>query len=121
MDADPRAVVDAYVASLEGETRTVAFAEWGISVDAAGWPLHVGVAIRDGMLRAQAHVVEAGRLEPHDLLRWNRQVPFVRFGHTAAGEVWIHGDLPLSAVTPPELDRFLGLLVLSATQARQAA
>ena len=119
--ADPRAVVDAYIAGLEGETRQVAYAEWGITVDAAGWPLHVGVAIRDGVLRAQAHVIEPARIDPHDLLRWNRQIPFVRFAHTREGEVWIQGDLPLSAVSPAELDRFLGLLVLSATQAREAA
>jgi hypothetical protein len=121
MGEDARSVVDDYVASLDGETRRVAYAEWGITVEAAGWPLHVGVAIRDGLLRAQAQVAEAGALDPHDLLRWNRQIPFVRFGHTRGGEVWIQGDLPLSAVTPAELDRFLGLLVLSATQAREAA
>jgi hypothetical protein len=118
---DPRTVVEAYIAELEGETRQVAFAEWGITVDAAGWPLHVGVAIRDGVLRAQAQVIEPGRIEPHDLLRWNRQIPFLRFAHTRDGEVWIQGDLPLVAVSPSELDRFLGLLVLTATQARQAA
>jgi hypothetical protein len=73
------------------------------------------------MLRAQAHVVEPDRIDPHDLLRWNRQVPFVRFGHTRDGEVWIQADLPLAAVDAAELDRFLGLLVLTATQARQAA
>lgn len=121
MAADPRTVVAEYVAALDGDTRQVAFAEWGITVDAAGWPLHVGVAIRDGVLRAQAHVLEADRIAPHDLLRWNRQIPFVRFGHTRDGEVWIQGDLPLVAVSPAALDRFLGLLVLSATQARQAA
>jgi hypothetical protein len=121
VSADPRTVVDAYIAGLEGETRQVAFAEWGITVDAAGWPLHVGVAIRDGVLRAQAQVVEAARIDPHDLLRWNRQIPFMRFAHTRDGEVWIQGDLPLVAVSPAELDRFLGLLVLSATQAREAA
>jgi Putative bacterial sensory transduction regulator len=121
VSADPRTVVDSYIGALEGETRQVAYAEWGITLDAAGWPLHVGVAIRDGVLRAQAQVIEAGRLEPHDLLRWNRQLPFVRFGHTREGEVWIQGDLPLVAISPAELDRFLGLLVLSATQARQAA
>jgi hypothetical protein len=121
VEADPRAVIDAYIAALDGETRRVAFAEWGVTLDAAGWPLHVGVAIRDGLLRAQAHVVEAGRIDPHDLLRWNRQIPFARFAHTRDGEVWIQADLPLSAVTPVELDRFLGLLVLSATQAREAA
>jgi hypothetical protein len=121
MTADPRATVDAYVGSLDGETRRVAYAEWGITTEASGWPLHVGIAIRDGLLRAQAQVVEAGRIDPHDLLRWNRQVPFVRFGHTRDGEVWIHADLPLVAVSTVELDRFLGLLVLSATQAREAA
>jgi hypothetical protein len=121
MDADPRTIVEDYIASLEGDTRQVAFAEWGITVDAAGWPLHVGVAIRDGLLRAQAQVIEAERIDPHDLLRWNRQIPFVRFSHTREGEVWIQADLPLVAVSPAELDRFLGLLVLSATQARQAA
>jgi hypothetical protein len=119
--ADPHTVVDDYVAALEGDARRVAFAEWGITVDAGGWPLHVGVAIRDGVLRAQAQVIEANRIEPHDLLRWNRQIPFMRFAHTREGEVWIQGDLPLLAVSPAELDRFLGLLVLSATQARQAA
>lgn len=121
MSTDPRTVVDAFVASLDGETRRVAFAEWGITVDAAGWPLHVGVAIRDGLLRVQAQVADAGALDPSDLLRWNRQVPFVRFGCTRDGEVWIHADLPLEAVDPGQLDRLLGLLVLSATQARHAA
>jgi Putative bacterial sensory transduction regulator len=121
MSPDPRVVIDEFVGSLDGETRRVGFAEWGITVEAAGWPLHVGVAIRDGLLRAQAHVVEPGRIDPHDLLRWNRQVPFLCFAHTRDGEVWIQGELPLSAVSVGELDRFLGLLVLSATQAREAA
>lgn len=119
--SDARSTVADYIASLEGETRTVAFAEWGITVDAAGWPLHVGVAIRDGFLRAQAAVVAPGSLAEHDLLWWNRMVPLVRFSHTRAGEVWIQGDLPLSSVSAFELDRFLGLLVLTATQAREHA
>lgn len=119
--SDARSTVADYIASLEGETRTVAFAEWGITVDAAGWPLHVGVAIRDGFLRAQAAVVAPGSLAEHDLLWWNRTVTLVRFSHTRAGEVWIQGDLPLSSVSAFELDRFLGLLVLTATQAREHA
>jgi Putative bacterial sensory transduction regulator len=121
MAGDPRTVIDAFIAGLDGETRRVAFAEWGITVDAAGWPIHIGVAIRDGLLRAQAQVIEADRIAPHDLLRWNRQIPLLRFAHTREGEVWIQGDLPLAAVDAAELDRFLGLLVLSATQAREAA
>ncbi len=116
---DPRSVVAAYVAELDGETRQVAFAEWGVTLDAAGWALHLGIAIRDGLLRAQAQVAEAGALDPGDLLWWNRQVPIVRFARTREGEVWIQGDLPLAAVSAPEVDRFLGLLVLAATQARE--
>jgi hypothetical protein len=119
--SDPRTVVNGFVSSLEGETRQVAPGEWGITVDAAGWPLHVGVAIREGLLRAQAAVAGPGQLDEHDLLRWNRTVPLIRFAHTRDGEVWVQVDLPLSAVTPAELDRVLGLLVLSATQARQHA
>lgn len=118
---DPRAIVAEYVASLDGETRQVAWAEWGITLDAARSPLHLGVAIRDGLLRAQAAVAGPDALDPHDLLCWNRTVPLVKFSHTRAGEAWISGDLPLAAVTAEELDRFLGLLVLAATQARQHA
>lgn len=121
MSRDPRTIVEQFIDGLDGETRRLAFAEWGITVDAAGWPLHVGIAIRDGLFRAQAHVIEAGRIDPHDLLRWNRQVPFVSFAHTRDGEVWIQGELPLSAIDPPQLDAFLGLLVLTVVQARQAA
>jgi hypothetical protein len=118
---DPRTIVSEFIASLDGETRQVADAEWGITVDAAGFPLHLGLALRDGLLRAQAAVAEAGRLDPHDLLWWNRTVPLIRFTHTRAGEVWVQADLPPAAVTAAELDRVLGLLVLSATQARQHA
>lgn len=118
---DPRTTVETFIAGLEGETRRLAFAEWGITVEAAGWPLDVGIAIRDGLLRAQAHVIGPDRIDPHDLLRWNRQVPFLCFAHTRDGEVWIQGELPLAAVDPPQLDAFLGLLVLSVVQAREAA
>ncbi|MDO8210701.1 YbjN domain-containing protein [Conexibacter sp. CPCC 206217] len=121
MTRDPRMTVETFIEGLDGETRRLAFAEWGITVEAAGWPLDVGVAIRDGLLRAQAHVIGPDRIDPHDLLRWNRQVPFVRFAHTRDGEVWIQGDLPLVAVDPVQLDTFLGLLVLSVVQAREAA
>ena len=79
MTRDASAVVDSYIAALQGEARRVAAGEWGLTVDAAGWPLHVGVAIRDGLLRAQGEVVGPGRLPPESLLRWNRGLPFVRF------------------------------------------
>jgi hypothetical protein len=119
--AAPRDIVDDYIASLEGDTRRVTDGEWGVTVEAAGWPLHVGVALRDGLLRAQAAVADAGAFDEHTLLRWNRALPLVRFAQTSAGETWIQGDLPLAAISPRELDRFLGLLVLAATQARERA
>ena len=120
-DAAPHAVVDRYLAALDGETRRVAESEWGVSVEAGGWPLHVGIAVRDGLLRAQAQVVDAGRIEPAALLRWNRSLPLVRFSHTGAGDVYVQGELPVEAVSEQRLDGFLGLLVRVAAQAREAA
>ncbi len=119
--ARARDVVDRYLSGLEGDTRRVADAEWGLSVDAGGWPLHVGVALRDGLLRAQAEVVRAGAIDPHVLLHWNRGLPLARFTETGAGDVWVEADLPLEAVSEERLDGFLGLLVRVATQAREAA
>lgn len=81
---DPGAIVAEYVAGLNGETRQVAWAEWGITLDAAGWPLHLGVAIRHGLLRAQAALTGPGVLDPHDLLRWNRTVPLREVSPTRA-------------------------------------
>jgi hypothetical protein len=118
---DIREIVDRFVSGLEGDWRRVGPREWGLTVDAAGWPLHVGIALRDGLLRAQAEVVGPDRIDPHVLLHWNRGLPLVRFSHTSAGDVYVQGDLPPSAVTPDRLDGFLGLLVRVATQAREAA
>lgn len=115
-----RDVVNRYLSALEGDTRRVADGEWGLSVEAGGWPLHVGVALRDGLLRAQAEVVGAGALDPHVLLHWNRGLPLARFTETGAGDVWVEADLPLEAVTEERLDGFLGLVVRVATQAREA-
>jgi Putative bacterial sensory transduction regulator len=118
---EQRETVERFLAELEGETRRVAADEWGLTVDAGGWPLHVGIALREGLLRAQAEVVGPGRINPHVLLRWNRELPLVRFSHTGAGAVYVQGELPPAAVTPAQLDRFLGLLVRVAIQAREAA
>ena len=115
----PSAAIDAYLQGLEGDVRRLADGEWGLSVEAGGWPLHVGVAIRDGLLRAQAQVADPGALDPESLLRWNRQVPLVSFGLTRSGEVWLGGELPLAAVDEQQLDRFLGLLVRVAHEARE--
>lgn len=113
--------MDEFVAALDGDTRRHAAGEWGITVEAAGAPLHVGLAVREGLFRAQAHVADAGAVDPHVLLHYNRQVPLVRFSHTRAGEVWLQGELPVAAVDEAQLDRFLGLLVRVATEAREAA
>jgi hypothetical protein len=116
-----RAEVQRFIDSLDGETRQVSEREWGITIQAGGWPLHVGVAIRDGLLRAQAEVLAAGAIDPHVLLHWNRGLPLVRFSETRAHEVYIQGDLTLEAVNAARLDGFLGLLVRVAGQAREQA
>ena len=116
---DPREVVDGFIAALDGDTRRLAADEWGVSLEAGGWPLHVGVALRDGLRAQQAQVAAPGALDPHTLLHWNRQVPLVRFSHTSEGEIWIQTELPSSAITARELDRVLGLLVRVASEARE--
>src|SRR5256886_13113236 len=51
-EIDAPAALETHSEALDGETRRVAPGEWGLSVDAAGWPLHVGVALREGLLCA---------------------------------------------------------------------
>jgi hypothetical protein len=105
--------------SLEGDARQVGPGEWGLTLDVGGWPLHVGVAVRDGFVRAQAQVAQPGALDDHQLLFWNRQTHLVRFAHTRAGEVHVMGELPEAAISAAELDRLLGLLVQAADGARR--
>ncbi len=120
--SDARSVTDAYIASLGATARRVADGEWGVTIeDAAGWPLHVGIRLRDGFLRAQAEVAGADRVSDHELLFRNRSLRLVRLAHTGAGDVWIVGDLPDAAVSAAELDRLLGLLVAAAVDVRQRA
>lgn len=101
--------------------RRLAPGEWGLRADAAHAPLDVGIALRGGLLRAQAEVLASGAADPHDLLFRNRRLALVRFAHTSAGAVWVLGDLPEPAVTAAELDRLLGLLVQAADDVRAAA
>ena len=101
--------------------RRVASGEWGISAEACDWPLHIGLARRGGLLRAQAEVLAAGVADPVALLQRNRALTLVRFGSTAAGAVWIAGEIPERAATDvAEIDRLLALLVSSADAARGA-
>ncbi len=109
------------MASLDSEVRQTAPGEWGLVLDAAGYVLDVGVAIRGTLLRAQAAVLPAGVINPHQLLYWNRQAPLVCFAENQAGEVYVCGELPLESLEVETLDRFLGLLLASATRAREFA
>jgi hypothetical protein len=100
--------------------RRVAPGEWGLSVAAGGSDLHVGLARRSGLLAAQAEVLGPGVASEHALLRRNRALRLVRFAHTAAGAVYVQGELPEAAVTVEEVDRLLGLLVAAAAELRGA-
>jgi hypothetical protein len=120
--SEPRSVADAYFDSLGAAARRVADGEWGVTIeDVAGWPLHVGVRLADGFVRAQAQVVGADQVSDHELLFRNRSLRVVRLAHTGAGDVWVVGDLPAAAVSAVELDRLLGLLVAAATDVRGRA
>jgi hypothetical protein len=120
--SDPRSVIDAYAKSLGPAARRVADGEWGVTLEeVAGWPLHVGIRLHEGFLRAQAEVVGPAQVSEHELLFRNRALRLVRLAHTGAGDVWVVGDLPEAAVSAAELDRLLGLLVAAATEVRQRA
>jgi Putative bacterial sensory transduction regulator len=115
-------VVDAYVSALPGETRRLAHGEWGITVDGAqarGWPLEIGVRVADGLLRVQAFALSASdEINPWNFLHWNRQTRHVRFACTQAGDIWVHGDLPVAGLSEEGVDRLLGLVVEAAVAAR---
>ena len=113
--------VSEFLASLEAPSREVAPGEWGLTVDAAGWPLHVGLAFRDGLLRVQCEAVGPDAVSEHELLFRNRGLVMVRYAHTGAGAVWVHGELPPELVTPEWIDRLLGMLVDAATVVRNRA
>ena len=113
--------VSAFLSSLDAEWRQVAPGEWGLTIEAAGWPLHVGLAWRDGLLRAQAEVVGPEQVGSHELLFRNRGLVLVRYAEAGSGAVWVHGELPPELVSPAWLDRLLGLLVEAAIVVRHRA
>jgi hypothetical protein len=116
--------IDAYLARLPGGTRRLADGEWGITLppeQAAGWPLDVGLRVADGLLRVQAFALGADeRVNPWNFLHWNRGTRYIRFACTRAGDIWVHADLPVTAVDERQLDRVLGLTVEGALAAREA-
>ncbi|MEA2350347.1 MAG: hypothetical protein QOG86_1288 [Thermoleophilaceae bacterium] len=118
-------VVDAYVSALPGDTRRLEHAEWGVTLrpeSAAGHPLDMSVRIADGLLRAQAFALPAqDGVDPWVLLNWNRQTRFVRMACARSGDIWVHGDLPVSAVDEQTVDRLLGLVVEGAIAVRSYA
>jgi hypothetical protein len=118
---DPSSAVDQFLAGLEADSRKVAAGEWGLSLEAAGWPLHVGLRCADGLLRVQAEALAPDALPDHELLFRNRGLVLVRYAHTGAGAVWVQGELPVELVTPEWLDRLLGLLVEAAIVVRHRA
>ena len=102
--------------------RAVAEGEWGLLAEAAGWRLDIGLALRAGLLRAQAQVLSPGRADAHALLHRNRRAVLVRLTHTGDGTVWVQGEIPATA--PPleaDVDRLLGALVALADDVRSAA
>ena len=113
--------VSEFLASLDAEWRQVAPGEGGLTIEAAGWPLHVGLAWRDGLLRAQAEAVGPEQVGSHELLFRNRGLVLVRYAESGAGAVWVHGELPPELVSPAWLDRLLGLLVEAAIVVRHRA
>jgi hypothetical protein len=118
-------VIDAYVGTLAGGGRRLAHGEWGVTVGAeaaAGWPLDVGLRLEEGLLRVQAFALSADdRINPWNFLHWNRGTRMIRFACTRSGDIWVHADLPASAVDERMLDRLLGLVVEGAVAARRAA
>jgi len=117
-DQPAQAAVESFLSGLDADTRRVAGGEWGLTLEAGGSPLHVGLALRDGVLRAQASVMGADQLDPLELLHRNRRLPHVRFSATRDGEIWVEGDLPVEAVTSGRLDAMLGVLVGVVTDVR---
>jgi hypothetical protein len=117
-------VVDDYVAGLPGTTRRLGHGEWGLTLpaeQAAGWPLDVGLRIADELLRVQAFALAADdAINPWNFLHWNRGTRLVRFACTRAGDIWVHGDVPVTAVDERIVDRLLGLVVEGAVMARTA-
>lgn len=116
-------VIDAYMQALPGPARRVASGEWGFTIppeNAAGRPLEVGLRLEKGLLTVRAHALSApADVDPWTLLRWNRATRLARYAGTESKEVWVHGDLPASAVSERTLDRLLGLVVEAAVAIRE--
>jgi hypothetical protein len=110
--------VTAYLqASCPGSFRRVARGEWGVVVD----DVEVGLRLDGGWLRGQAWACAPGRADPHELLHHNRLGLLVRYAHSRAGDVHVHGDVPEASVfADGVLDRLLVGLVEAVLAVRTA-
>lgn len=116
------AVLDALLTDLGAVVHRPAPSERGFALDAGGWPLHVGARVVAGLLELQAEVAPPGAIDPAWLLHRNRRdVRVVRYGSSAEGATWVHGDLSLSAVTPASLDDLLARMLGAAEEAAAVA
>ncbi len=116
------ATVEGYLDGLEASWRRVADGEWGLTLeDVGGRPLHVGLALRDGLLRAQAQALDPDLIGDHELLHRNRGLVLACYTHAGDGTVWVEADLPPAAVDATWVDRLLGAVVEAATVARWRA
>jgi hypothetical protein len=111
--------VSAYLASLEPRAERVGAGAWRLGLDCAGHPLALELELRGELLRAHAAVLPAELIDPHQLLFWNTQAPLVCFAENRARELLVCGEIPVAGLDAELLDRFLGLLLASATRARQ--
>ena len=119
------AAVTAVQACLDGSGapwRVLGPGEWGLRAEAGGWALDIGLALRDGLLRAQAPVLGPGGAGDHELLYRNRRLTLVRLAHTGDGSIWLAGEIPeVAARHARDVDRLLGALVAAADDVRTAA
>jgi hypothetical protein len=107
-------VVNEYLEALEGDSRRLSHTQWGLTLPAetaGGWPCDIGIRVDDGLLRVQAYALAANeKVDPRVLLQWNRQTRMVRMASTRSGDIWVLGDLSVSAVDEKQVDRLLGLV-----------
>jgi hypothetical protein len=113
--------VEQALLELGAPVRTLAPGHWGLELEAGGWRLDVGLALRHDLLRAQAEVLPPGALNPHELLHRHRQRAFARYSHADGGAIWVEGELPAAQLTPALVDRMLAAVLLAADEARWAA
>jgi len=112
-------LIERFLSALDAGAQQTAPGQWRLVTECAGHPLALELTLRDSLLRAEAAVLPPGVIEPRQLLFWNGQAPLVCFAENRAGEVIVCGEIPVAALDPELLDRFLGLLHASAARARQ--